>query len=204
MNRWRLEIWALAAFMAVVALQLMAQQDQGPVLRPQRQIPKSENATLLVQCDMACNWELDGQAMGLIAAGGMAKTKVELGQHLIGGLSPDSKGRVEKDLDIKTVGQTVVHLELFQAFLMGLRGTSESLTRGLALNEGKNYGEAKALFQKACDGGDMDGCIQLGLIDEDAQKGDTGPRSSAHGLSESLRRRVLIRMHIPRLSIPQR
>jgi TPR repeat protein len=170
MNRGKFAGWTLFVGVTVAAMQIMAQQSEVPILRPQKPIAKLASATLLVQCDMACNWELDGQAMGLIVAGGMAKARIELGQHIIEALTPDGQGRVKQDLDIKVAGQSVVRLELFQAYLVSLRGMSESLKRGLAIDEEKRYGEAKALFQTACDGGDLDGCIQLGLIDEDDQR----------------------------------
>ncbi|MGD0294599.1 MAG: TonB family protein [Terracidiphilus sp.] len=42
-------------------------------------IPSSNNATLLVTCDLACNWKLDGRTQGRIAAGDTAKALVEPG-----------------------------------------------------------------------------------------------------------------------------
>jgi len=41
--------------------------------------PKSKVAILLVTCDLACNWKLDGRMQGRIAAGDMAKALVEPG-----------------------------------------------------------------------------------------------------------------------------
>jgi uncharacterized protein YgfB (UPF0149 family) len=97
---------------------------------------------------MACNWELDGTTMGLIAAGGMAKTKVDLGQHLLKARVAygHANAMVAKDIDIKTSEQTVVHLELFQAYLADINSSarkwSNDYTEGLELTESKHYVEA--------------------------------------------------------------
>jgi hypothetical protein len=52
-------------------------------VRDARLKAKPAGATLLVMCDLACDWKLDGEAKGLIDAGGSAKAKVEFGQHLV-------------------------------------------------------------------------------------------------------------------------
>jgi hypothetical protein len=173
--------------MAVTAVQARAQQDQGPILKPQKPIAKTGSATLLVECDMACNWELDGEAMGLIAAGGVAKTKVDLGQHLLKATVPfgQVKAKVEKDIDIKTTGQTVVHLELSQAFFAALDNSaskwSKDLVEGLELIEKKRYEDARPYLQNACANEEMEGCTQLGLLYEEG-KGVTLNYAEANGL----------------------
>jgi hypothetical protein len=100
----------LAATMALTAAQIRAQQDEGPILRPK---PKpAATATLLVMCDLACNWKLDGEAKGRIEAGGSAKAKVELGQHVVSAATEDGLDQVEKELDIEAAKQTLVRMEL--------------------------------------------------------------------------------------------
>ena len=75
----RIAGWALSAFMVASAASLMARQDEGPILKPK---PRPVlTATLLVMCDLACNWQVDGETKGRISAGGSAKVKVEFGQH---------------------------------------------------------------------------------------------------------------------------
>jgi Protein of unknown function (DUF1566) len=69
-------------------------------------------ATLLVTCDVACNWKLDGEAKGEIEADGASKSRTELGQHTITAIAKDSPDRLVRDIDLKTNGQTVIHMEL--------------------------------------------------------------------------------------------
>ena len=83
MRRGTIAGWILAAAMAVAAVPGMAQSDEGPILLPKKQIVKPVDSFLLVMCDLACNWKLDGAAKGRIEAGGSTRVKVELGQHMV-------------------------------------------------------------------------------------------------------------------------
>jgi hypothetical protein len=94
------------------ALPALAQQDDVPILHPKNQTTKPASATLLVTCDLACNWTLDGEAKGRIDAGGSIKAKVELGQHVVVATTEDSLDKVENEIEIKTPGQTIVHIAL--------------------------------------------------------------------------------------------
>jgi hypothetical protein len=87
----------------------LAQHEEGPILLPK---PKPAAATLLVICDLACNWTLDGVAKGRIEAGGSAKVKVEFGQHLVAAATEDGLDKAEKELNIKAAGLTLARLEL--------------------------------------------------------------------------------------------
>jgi hypothetical protein len=184
---------ALAAFMATV--QLMAQQGEGPILRPKKPAAKPAAATLLVMCDLACNWKLDGETKDHIDAGGAAKARVELGQHVVVAVTDDGADQTQQFSEIKVSGQTVVAIELKPvraARLQAQQNAQEEAARfqaqqnaqeeaaarmrdlrdhaGVRLKEGgalydsKRYEEARPLFQKACDGGNMDGCNSLGFL----------------------------------------
>jgi len=102
----------LAAALTIAALPALAQQDDVPILRPKSPITKPASATLLVICDLACNWKLDGEAKGRIEAGGSAKAKVEQGQHVVVALTEDAVDKTENNIEIKTTGQTIVRIEL--------------------------------------------------------------------------------------------
>jgi len=69
-------------------------------------------ATLLVLCDLACDWKLDGEAKGHIGPGGSAKAKVELGQHVVVAATEDGADQVKLLSEVKSSGQTVVSIEL--------------------------------------------------------------------------------------------
>ncbi len=69
--------------------------------------------TLLVMCDLACNWKLDGDAKGHIDAGKGVKMKVEPGQHMVEVTSEDGMDQVMQPCTVKPTGQTMVYIELW-------------------------------------------------------------------------------------------
>jgi len=70
--------------------------------------------TLLVMCDLACNWKLDGEAKGHIDAGKGARVKVEPGQHMVEATTDDGLGldQAKQPSTVKPTGQTMVNIEL--------------------------------------------------------------------------------------------
>jgi hypothetical protein len=155
---------------------IMAQQSEVPILKP-RAKPDTA-ATLLVMCDLACNWKLDGETKGHIDAGGSAKAKIELGQHALVAVTDDGLDKMEKDIEIKAAGQTI-----FRVVLQPVRNdriqaqqdadpvylrehAAERAKAGQDLYDQHNYEEAKPLLEKACGGGALTSCITLGAVYE--------------------------------------
>jgi hypothetical protein len=103
---------AVTAAITVTTLTAGAQQNEGPILLPSKPVNKPASATLLVLCDLACNWKLDGEAMGHIDAGASAKAKVELGQHMVVAVTEDGADQIKQLSEVKSTGQTVVSIEL--------------------------------------------------------------------------------------------
>ena len=106
---------------SVVQTQHIVQRQPGQTtnlnpsnLKPSNpQEPKpDQQSTVLVQCDLACNWKLDGETKGRIEAGGSAKAKVELGQHVVSAVTVDGLDKTEKEIEITTVEQTIVQIAL--------------------------------------------------------------------------------------------
>jgi hypothetical protein len=87
---------------------LVALQSGGPPVIH----PKDPPATLLVLCDLACNWRLDGVQKGHIDADGSAKAKVDIGEHLIVAITEDGLDQVKVTKEVKTAGQTVLDIAL--------------------------------------------------------------------------------------------
>jgi hypothetical protein len=108
----KIAVWAMAAVMMAAAFPALAQQDEGPTLHPKPQPKAAASATLLVMCDLACNWKLDGEAKGRIEAGGSAKVKVETGQHMVVAATEDGADQVQQLSQVKSGEQTVVSIEL--------------------------------------------------------------------------------------------
>jgi len=113
----------LAALAAVTIAQAMAQQDEGPILRPK---PKPASAKLLVICDLACTWKLDGKPRGTIAAGDSAIAPLSLGQHLVDASTEDGLDKAESQVEIKAAGQTIVHIALAPVRIARLKADLEA------------------------------------------------------------------------------
>jgi tetratricopeptide (TPR) repeat protein len=185
--------------MTITALSALG-QEEGPILLPKpKPVAKPASPTLLVMCDLACNWKLDGEAKGRIEAGGSAKVKVELGQHMVVAVTEDGADQVKQLSEVKTTGQTVVSIELKPVRDARLKTDQEArdkaaqeakdraaqeqavrdetarledlhdhaaerFSQGKALYDQKRFDEARPLFEKSCDGGEMRSCANLGLL----------------------------------------
>jgi hypothetical protein len=104
--------WLLALMIGAAVLTALSQQEEGPILLPKPKPVAKPVAMLLVTCDLACDWKLDGEAKGRIDAGGSSKAKVELGQHLVVASTDDGLDRYETDLKLNRIEQTVIQVKL--------------------------------------------------------------------------------------------
>lgn len=104
-------LWGLAAAMVAASVPAPAIQD-APLLHPKQPSAKPAGATLLLLCDLACNWKLDGDTKGHIDAGASAKVKVELGQHLVVASTEDGLDQIKKLIEVKSTGQTLASIDL--------------------------------------------------------------------------------------------
>ena len=134
--------WALTVALLAGALSAMAQQDDGPILRPRKPTSKPMGAKLLVFCDLACNWKLDGEAKGRIDAGGSVKAMVELGQHIVTAVTEDGADQVSQLIESKTDLQTAVKIEL--KLVRDSRLRTEEERRGKAEQQAKDRTEQEA------------------------------------------------------------
>jgi serine/threonine-protein kinase len=74
--------------------------------------PTANATTMLVLCDLACDWKLDGKPMGQINAGGSAKPAVESGQHEVVAITEDGADQFKQLCYAKTGEQTVLSIKL--------------------------------------------------------------------------------------------
>ncbi|MGA3160474.1 MAG: DUF1566 domain-containing protein [Terracidiphilus sp.] len=101
--------WLLVLLLGAVVLPALSQKDEGPILMPKKPIVAT---SILVICDLACNWNLDGDAKGRIVAGGSARAITVHGQHIVTAVTLDGLDKVKKETNIKAAGQTIVRIEL--------------------------------------------------------------------------------------------
>jgi len=100
-----LAAWVAATFIVFEVTQITAQGP--PPLRP-----KDPPATLLILCDLACNYKLDGAVTGHINADSSAKVKVELGEHLVVAVTEDGLDQIKQKIEVTKAGQTLVDIAL--------------------------------------------------------------------------------------------
>jgi hypothetical protein len=125
----------MAAALTVAMLPGMAQQNEGPILRPKTQPkPAAASATLLVTCDLACNWKLDGKARGRIEAGSSANAKVEPGQHMVAATTEDGLDKVQQLAEVEATEQKVVNLELQPVNILRLESEQEARDKAEIIN----------------------------------------------------------------------
>jgi hypothetical protein len=104
--------WVWLVVLAVAVVPVKAQQDDVPILRPKKPQPKPAVATLMIVCDLACNWKLDGEAKGHIDAGDSAKVSVQPSQHLVLAVSEDNLDQAQQVIKVEGKGQAVATIEL--------------------------------------------------------------------------------------------
>ena len=150
MNARRTTAWPLTGFLVLTlaAAVAIAQQDEGPILRPKPK-PKPAAPTFLVTCDLSCNWKLDGKAQGHIDAGGSATVTVSLGLHEVVAVTDDGLDQVAGSWNAKSPGQTDVRISLQST--RDLRLKVEQDARDKAAQEAKEKADQEARDQAARD-----------------------------------------------------
>ncbi|HEX8710392.1 MAG TPA: hypothetical protein VF730_00875, partial [Terracidiphilus sp.] len=105
------------AVMAVSTCFGAASAQQGPVFlgssspKPARKAP---GASLMVICDVACTWSVDGKPGGSMAAETPATIVVDAGQHELIAATPDGLDKYQKQFHVSSGGQQSVMVELKQ------------------------------------------------------------------------------------------
>jgi len=154
------------------SLSVAAQQNDGPLLLPKISSP----ATLLLVSDLACNWTLDVERKGHIDAGRSVRLKVDIGQHALIAVTDDGLDKMEKDIEIKTPGQTIYRVELQHVRNDRIQALQDSdpvylqdhaaqrAKQGQELYDQKHFEEAKPILKLACAGGELPACVTLGTV----------------------------------------
>jgi hypothetical protein len=187
---------------------VLGQDNQPPVLQPHRVTPKprpvKEKATLLLICDLPCVASVDGESLGAVAGGGSAKRTVELGKHGIVATSQDLQDIFTQLVDVQETGQSIVMIGLKPlrdarlaqqqqtpqvpaqqststdtARIEELRAHAEErYQKSLEMREQKKPVEERALLEPACEGGQKDACVALGVM---YCTGEGGTKDSTKG-----------------------
>lgn len=81
-----------------------------PVAKP-KPVPVA-GGTLMISCDLACVWTLDGKVQGRIEAGASAKTTVIAGRHAVAAAIPGSPDRIQTEIELEAGRQSILSIEL--------------------------------------------------------------------------------------------
>ena len=166
----RTKIWAGFLLCLALAGGAGAQtRDEGPLLKPKsaskaKPASKPAQATLLVSCDVACAWKLDGEPKGRIEADDVVKIKVDLGEHLLSAATVDGLDRAQHTAVLKSAGQSVVRLALQPAREARLKREQEQAAQAQATSSKPKSRQAD--LDTRCDRGEMDSCTNLGVLYE--------------------------------------
>jgi hypothetical protein len=120
------------------------QQDEGPILRPKTPPAKPAIPTLLVSCDLACNWTLDGTAKGHIDAGATVKAKVSAGQHTVEAETEDALDKAENEVTVKAAEKASLTIALQTVRDARLKAEKDAKDKAEADAKAKADAEAKA------------------------------------------------------------
>jgi hypothetical protein len=121
-------------------------------------------STLVVSCDLACSWSVDGIAQGTIQPGDATRTQVAPGDHMLIATTSDGRDRTSQNITGAANTSKVVALALkpVREERTVLAKTEE--TQGETYSSQKDYAHALAAFQEACTGGDSTGCFGIGYM----------------------------------------
>jgi hypothetical protein len=119
---WKFTSMIPVCLIALCAVVFAQSSDGPPVIQPhrssaqrtqQKAAPSPAPASILVvACDLACTWSLDGKPQERIEAGGMASVRAFPGDHIVTATSSDGLDHVRKIVTLENSRQSVLQIEL--------------------------------------------------------------------------------------------
>lgn len=104
-----------------------------PIAKPKPVL--STSGTLMLSCDLACLWTLDGKAQGRIEAGGTAKVSAPAGRHAIAATVSGGPDRIQTEIELEGNRQSILSIELSPLREARLRAEQEQRDAELARRE---------------------------------------------------------------------
>jgi hypothetical protein len=136
--------------------------------RANPELPRASEGifTLVVSCDLACSWKVDGEDKGMIQPGDAARAQVASGDHLLVATSTDGRARASQNVT-GTAGTSKLVTFSLKPIAESRSGALKTIAdRGLTAYNQKNYPQAQADFQSACTQGDLPSCRYLAYMYE--------------------------------------
>ena len=120
--------------------------------------------TLVVNCDVPCNWQVDGDDKGAIPFGDIARAQVIAGDHIIVATTSDGRDRTSQNVTGSGSTTKVVSLSLLPVREERTVMAQLEAIQGESYRNQKDYPRALDAFQEACTGGDSTGCFGIGYM----------------------------------------
>jgi hypothetical protein len=121
-------------------------------------------STLVVSCDLACRWQVDGAEQGTIQPGNPGTSPATPGDHVVTATTLDGRDRLSQSLTAVGGTRTAVSFSLKQAHDVRIDRVKEAAEHGLEHFNEKEYTNALPALQEACTGGDAPSCRTIGFI----------------------------------------
>jgi TPR repeat protein len=122
--------------------------------------------TLIVSCDLACSWTVDGELKGTIQSGNGDLATVPPGDHVLAATSTDGRASTSQTVSGAAGTSKVVTFAL-QAIADSRSPALKTVAdRGLASYNQKDYAHAQTDFENACSQRDMPSCRYLAYMYE--------------------------------------
>lgn len=120
--------------------------------------------TLVVNCDLPCKWQIDGEVKGAIQLGDVARAQVPPGDHILSATTTDGRDQTSQKVTGTGNSSKVVSLALQPVGEQRTVMAQAAAIQGESYRKQKDYPHALAAFQEACTGGDSTGCFGIGYM----------------------------------------
>jgi len=121
-------------------------------------------ATLVVSCDLACKWQVDGVDQGTIQPGDAARSLIAPGEHFLSATTADHVDRTSQTVTASAGTSKVVSLALRQVRENRIAAVKTVVDRGWAFYNKKDYTQAFPAFKEACNANDASSCTEIGYL----------------------------------------
>lgn len=126
--------------------------------------PGQGTFTLVVNCDVPCNWQVDGEEKGAIQFGNIARAQVPAGDHILTATTTDGRDRTSQNVNGSGNSSKVVSLSLIPVREERTVMAQAEAVQGENYRKQQDYPHALAAFQESCTGGDSTGCFGIGYM----------------------------------------
>lgn len=120
--------------------------------------------TLVVNCDLPCRWQVDGEEKGAIQFGDVARAQVPPGDHILSATTTDGRDHASQNVTGAGNATKVFSMSLTPVREQRTVMAQAEATQGENYRKQQDYPHALAAFQEACTDGDATGCFGIAYM----------------------------------------